>query len=478
MSAPLASGGAERGAWIGLAAAAVLLACVPLPVPVAVAAAVLVTLVAPGAWFARAWTPGWSAAERLGLALAVSPALVAAPAALAAVLGVPFAAAARLALALVAALALAEGLAAPAARIACRHAGAPAPASSTAAFVCAAAWAAIVAALLAGNPWLAPRSDGWFHAGVTLQVAQRGLPPEDPYFAGVPLLYFWGEHAWAALWLAVQPAVPVWAPLVAFNVAAAAAVLLGVATLVRVLGGGGRAVVLASLLTVAGYAPGAWVWIVGRAVIGTEQGFGEIVTTLGYGIDPVLSTLAQGLLHGSLAFFGDKYLVPTPFSMGLALFAYTVALLGECAERRAAAPVRLFAVLASALFLHAVVGDAALLMAAAVTAVLAVRAFRSRDARAALVSAGLAMLAAVLLLAPYLQSITAGKHGQLVVQPGRASLQSLLWCTALVLPAGGAWLAAHAARRGEARSPCSPRRRRSCCSPCSCGCPRTTRASS
>ncbi len=307
-------------------------------------------------------------------------------------------------------------------------------------------------------------------------MAQRGLPPEDPYFAGVPLLYFWGEHAWAALWLAVQPAVPVWAPLVAFNVAAAAAVLLGVATLVRVLGGGGRAVVLASLLTVAGYAPGAWVWIVGRAVIGTERRFGEIVTTLGYGVDPVLSTLAQGLLHGSLAFFGDKYLVPTPFSMGLALFAYTVALLGECAERRAAAAVRLFAVLAAALFLHAVVGDAALLMVGAVAAVLAVQAIRSRGRAARLRSACGARGGAAAHAVPRLD------HRGQARPAGRSAHVDGAAEPALVRRARGARgprMARDPRRRaGRRRSRCWLPRCRSRCSRWWCGCPRTTRASS
>src|SRR6185503_5572933 len=98
------------------------------------------------------------------------------------------------------------------------------------------AWTLLVGLLLAIHPALLQRADGWFHAAVTLQVAQRGLPPEDPFFAGLRLLYFWGTHAWAALWLTLAPRIPVWAPLAALQIAAALACPLAVGVLASRLG--------------------------------------------------------------------------------------------------------------------------------------------------------------------------------------------------------------------------------------------------
>ncbi len=44
------------------------------------------------------------------------------------------------------------------------------------------------------NPYLAVRSDAWFHAAVEAQVRNLPLPPQDPYYAGLRLQYFWFFH--------------------------------------------------------------------------------------------------------------------------------------------------------------------------------------------------------------------------------------------------------------------------------------------
>ena len=55
---------------------------------------------------------------------------------------------------------------------------------------------ALIAAHIA-SPELSRRAGGAFHAGV-VWAAERALPPEDPFFAGLPLRHAWGLHAWAA----------------------------------------------------------------------------------------------------------------------------------------------------------------------------------------------------------------------------------------------------------------------------------------
>ncbi len=42
--------------------------------------------------------------------------------------------------------------------------------------------------------WWRVRSDAWFHAAVVAQIEHTGVPPEDPYFAGVQLQYMWFYH--------------------------------------------------------------------------------------------------------------------------------------------------------------------------------------------------------------------------------------------------------------------------------------------
>ena len=50
------------------------------------------------------------------------------------------------------------------------------------------------------RPWLRWRSDAWFHTAVALEIGQRGVPPGDPYFAGLRLQYLWLYHALLAVW--------------------------------------------------------------------------------------------------------------------------------------------------------------------------------------------------------------------------------------------------------------------------------------
>lgn len=432
-----------RIAWGFAAVAALASAAVPLPPAVALAA-VACALVAPGAWLAARAASDWPAAPRAAFALALSPVLVAVPFSVLVVAGLPVTPAARAVLAMAGMLALIE--ATRGTRIA--DSGAAPGAPPAADVLPALAFAAVIAALLAGNAWLPLRSDGWFHVGVVRQIAERGLPPEDPYFAGVPLLYFWGVHAWAGALTAAQPGLDPAAPLVAFNVAAAAAVLLAVAGAVRALGGGDRASVLAAALAVFGYAPGAWGWIVGRAFRGDVTGFGEVRDVIALGADPVLATLARGLLHASLAFFGDKFLVLTPFSMGLALFALAAIAMGEVAAQRPRATPRLFVLTAAALWTHAVVGNALVLLSVTVGLLSVLFAPRDRSAWAAAGRVVAAALGAALLLAPYLLAITAGKHGQLGARLWREAVTSLLWGGALVVPAALLWLSGRA-RRGR-----------------------------
>lgn len=323
------------------------------------------------------------------------------------------------------------------------------------AFVLATLWTALCAWLLCTNDLLPLRSDGWFHAAVVAQIAQRGVPPEDPYFAGLRLLYFWGSHAWAAGWLALVPTLQPWTPLLALNLSGAFAVVLGVAAVAQRLRANAEAVAGACLLALLGYSPFAWGLIVGRAFTGDVRGWADIVHQAGHGIDPVLATMATGQLHGSLAFFGDKYLVLTPFGMGLALLALSVAAALALLERPGArAGFALAACVAATLFVHTVVGYALLLLCATWCVIAVVRGVTGDHERlAALFPIALAVLGAIAVLSPYLVEITLGKRGQLSIGLGRKALYSFVVGGAFYIPAGFAWLASRVRRGRESLAP-------------------------
>jgi len=409
-SAPLVAAGVALAAppWAGAAALAVLLG------------------VLPGWIVARRAAPRLGGAGAMALGIAISPFLVAAPAALLRLAGLSLTASARGVVLAIAALALADPFAA---RRADPAAGADAR-DGTPWWIAAAGVAMVLLAQLA-NPALAGRSDGAFHATVTLAVARGGLPPEDPSFAGLRLLYFWGADLWAALWLAAAPALAVWTPLVTLDLLALAAALLGVAALARRLGGGAGVQWLAAGLAAFGAAPFAWLGVAGRAAFGQVRGAAELDRLLTHGVDPALASMSTGLLHPSLVLPLDKFVVVTPFSTGLALtvaFALAALEMDEHPGPRAALALAL--VVGAALFVHTIVGAA---LIGGGVAMIAAGAGRGRAPSAAWL---LALGAPALLLAPYVASFAAARHAAGVAGPWWRALTTLIVGGALVVPAG------------------------------------------
>lgn len=417
-----------------------------LPAPLAIAALATTFLLAPGLVAARFAFARSSRELRAGAALATAPFLTAAPLSALVVSGMPVAHAARIVALVVAAASL--GLLAPE--------DPRAPAGDRAwrvSWRVAAAWTVLIAVFLVGNRWLPPRADGWFHAAVTLQVAERGLPPEDPYFAGLRLLYFWGMHAWAAAWLALAPKLSVWTPLIAFNLSAAAAAVLAVAALARRLGAGPGRIAFAAGLATLGYSPFTWLLPIARSMVGDVRGWAELHRTLESGASSLLGTLAMFQLHASMAFFGDKFLVLTQFGMGLALLPLALTALLELCDSAGVRETIAFALLfASALFIHTVSGYALVVLAGLAWLVLAADVLRGDRARAAsLLAIAVAVAVALLVLSPYLVEITAGKKGQFARGFIVANLVSLVVGAALYAAAGFGWLAGRLRASRDAR---------------------------
>lgn len=421
-----------RAESLAIAIAALLVAGVGDRMPLWMGAALLLPLLA---WAPGALLVAWArlfegGATRAAASFALSPFLVAAPWAALCTSGLGAVPAARVVLLLLAGTALIR---------AARPGGEPGPKLGRPEALVALAWTAVVAALLFSHPALPPRADGWFHAGVVWQIADRGLPPEDPYFAGLPLLYFWGTHAWAAMALSLVPSLGVWLSLITLNLGAAAATLLAIAGLTRALGGTAAQAGWASMLVLIGWTPFGWVQVAGRALVGEVRGWPEVQRLVDAGIDPMLVMLADGQLHASMAFQGDKALVLTPFGMGLALLVLGLVTMIEPLRGRWRF-VSLAVVIAAALFTHTVVGYALLLASGVWVAWALASAVRGEPgAMGRAWGIALAAAAALALLAPYVISITAGKQGQVALAPGVEALRTALGGTGVFLAGAALW---------------------------------------
>jgi len=405
----------------------------PLPLPVAlrIAALALTFLWLPGRLATGALRADLPPAEGLLGSVALSPALAGGAAAIAMALGLGALATARLLAALLAALALIVAARRADSGDSPDHAGVSAFDA-----VPAIAWAALTLLALAANPFLAPRSDGWFHAAVAEAIARRGLPVEDPSFAGIPLLYFWGMHAWAALWLAASPAISPWTPWIALNVAGALAILLAVGALARRLGAPPAARGWAAAAAVFGASPLAWGWVAARAAVGEVRGLDEVRRILDAGADATLRSMGGGLMHVSLVWFGDKFSVLTPFGLGLTLFLLFVIALHEAeASPRGRRLAWLALVTASALFTHTVAGLSALAVAWAWWALGIGAAVRGAVPWRVLARVTGAIGAGVVVTLPYLVAVSRGKHGAVAPGFSAIAISSLLEGGALLIPA-------------------------------------------
>ena len=419
----------ERAAWFAAALAGAALAMAhpgALPAPLAWIALAVTFAVTPGMWLARRLAPGEPGSARAALAMLLAPFASGVLLVLPRLAGAGAAVTARGLAIVLALLAAWEALRPKGPRSA-------APAESWQVAVAALAGAAALALHMLSRP-LCERSDGAFHAGVAW-AALRALPPEDPFFAGLALRYFWGPHAWAAGWLASAPAVGAYAPFVTSSALALTATLLATGALARRLGASARAAVFAQLLVLTGTAPFAWLLLAARSVSGQVRGAAAWSEALGHGADPALRALDPGTLHPSLVLPLDKFVVLTPFAWGLAgaaLVALALVALFETLTWRSA--IRLGAVVAAVLFMHPVAGAA---LALAAIAGLVVAAAGEPGVRAAAARGLVAVGAAALVLAPYVRAVASagGSQAPLGLGSGVHALLSVVWGGAFLFPA-------------------------------------------
>jgi len=375
----------------------------------------------PGLALVRLLLPGAPTATRWTLGLALSP-LAAAVAGWALVHGgQPLPIAARI-VGLASWLLYAGGEARTLGRPPARAADAPAD---------RAAWGwSLAAATFVAIPYLASayarvRSDSWVHVGIVWEIALRGLPPQDPRFAGLPLNYVWFYNLFVALCTALRPGCSPFTVMCVANVWwIATLVWLGwqLAWLVWRERDPARA---ALPLLLAGLNAGALVlwplWLL-RALAGETRGLAEVRRVLAGarwdGVD-VLYQLSAPFAY--MVNSWDKYMVGTALGYGylllmVSLWAGARWLAGPRGEQADGGPpawrwLLVAAVAATGMMLfHSVVGMSVIPVAVAACAVLAVLAWRGRvevpvSRPVALAAASLAGMAAGW---PYFRSIIGG----------------------------------------------------------------------
>lgn len=286
------------------------------------------------------------------------------------------------------------------------------------------------------------RSDAWFHSAIVSELMDFGLPPTDPYFAGMPLQYMWLYHVYVGALSLATGLQPSWAMAVV-NLQALACLVIVTYAVARALGGDrpGSAAAPAFMLT--GLNCLFWAFLpvkMARAVVGEVTGWAEVARQLSF--LPLGTEKARAFVSvwKSQPFLLDKFIVATAFSLGvcltvsLYLFAYKYLASGG---RRPAFLAGLS--MAGLVLYHTPAGIAATAATGLALAVCAVTAGPPLRRRAVIMLAGLG--AAGILTLPYVFSVASGKESHQLIPLGISILKTsavLISCAA-ALPLGLPW---------------------------------------
>jgi hypothetical protein len=282
----------------------------------------------------------------------------------------------------------------------------------------------VIAFLPLVNEWWRVRSDAWFHAAFAIEVRDFGIPPEDPFFAGLPLRYFWMFHLYLAALARLAGSSP-FPFFVLINMQALAALVLGLHLLSSRFRKDAASNRFAVLMATLGLNALFWLFLplkALRALVGSERGGAEltrIYDQFPIQLLPWIDFLSP--LDGAQPFFLSKFIVGSAFSMGLALAALVLLAFVEAVRGDdGAIPPRAHAALA-ALGLSGIWAfhpDVALFLGPAIAgAVVLTRARRA-------IEPAVACVVVTALFAPYLMSVGGGSEvlGRLVAPDPRRAL--------------------------------------------------------
>jgi hypothetical protein len=167
------------------------------------------------------------------------------------------------------------------------------------------------------------RSDAWYHIALVAQIDAYGLPPEDPYVAGFTVQYMWFYHVLVlALSRATGIAPALIMPLV--NLHGLVGFCLAAYELSCFFKKRFAYGFLALLVVVLGVNAVVWFFLplkLIRAFIGDVRGWEEVVRN--FRLVPFERATVMQFLQflNTPVFLLNKFIVSTPFSLGLSMFA-------------------------------------------------------------------------------------------------------------------------------------------------------------
>lgn len=267
----------------------------------------------------------------------------------------------------------------------------------------------LTATLPMTHAWWRVRSDAWFHAAVVAQISDFGIPPQDPYFTGMPLQYMWFYHV-LVLVLARGLDMDPFRVMGLINIQALLGLGVGVWQLCGVFRQKLAYRVGAAAMLLLGFNGAFWVFLpvkLVKALMGDVRGWAEIKRT--YSIVPFNYDQACGFMniYYNEEFFLDKYMVATAFGLALTFMVAGWYGASEYMRTRRTPPLVLFAVaLVGMLGFHSLVGFVMLVgvFGGVILAWISFRRDGSFPVRSALVLLGVALVC-FLSMTPYIYEV-------------------------------------------------------------------------
>ncbi|HET7224564.1 MAG TPA: hypothetical protein VFK69_02530, partial [Candidatus Eisenbacteria bacterium] len=307
------------------------------------------------------------------------------------------------------------------------------------------------------DPYVRVFTDAWVHAGIAWDIALRGIPPQDPRFAGLPLNYVWYFNLFLALAHALG-ARDVFVTMELVNTVSLAVCAALTARLAWSVWGDVRATAGAVLLLPVGLNAFAWLlWPMqlGRAVLGRDRGWAQVLhiaRDVRFGHIEILYSLSAPLAF--MTSFIDKFTVGTALNSAWVMMLLVLLALVRGAQRPRLRPLAWAALgAAGMLFFHGVVGLSVLpvTFAALALALLLRTHWPWLPGWRALVPLGIALAVGALIALPYTRAISAAWESKSTgvthhyLRPGVAMVWTLVTALGFV-----AWLARAPLRRAFA----------------------------